>query len=194
MALDRGHDRWIDEGEGDFIRFITQYPDSPEARAHNEELYSRLREQAHRSKELSRDDIGSPEWRMASGIFWSKARTEARKQLTDVASEMGVRPDVLRFMDAGLIREPELLGGLLERYAQALGRPELLRDYAERLQNPNWQERSGFKMPNYDAFAFASEPLIEGRDIRGFVRAAAVGAVVGLAGVAVRSIARRVIG
>lgn len=183
MAQDRGHDRWVDEGEREFDRFVTQNPNSPEAKAHKTELYSRLQAVTRSTQDLNPTDIGSPEWRQANGQFWRSARTETRIPLTEVASKIGVRPDVLRFVDTGLILDPEL--GLLEKYAQALGKPELLGDFAKQLQTPNWQERTGYKMSNYDSLA--SNPLMENKDVKGLLRAATVGAVVGIAVVTART-------
>lgn len=192
MALDCRRDEWIDEGERAFTRFTRDNPTSPEAISHHAELYERLRETAQRANIGDPNEVGSVEWRMASGIFWGRARTGARIQLVDVASRMGTRPDVIRFAEAGLIRDPELLGGLFEKYAQALEKPDLLNDYVAKLQTPYWQERSGFKMPNYDSLM--SEPMVSVKDIKGLAKAVVVGAVVGIGLLAARSVYRRISG
>lgn len=192
MAQDRGQDKWVDQGEVDFYEHITKNPTSPEALAHERELYSRMRDIIPPGKTPAPIEIESPEWFIATGAFWRKARIEERRQLVDVAAEIGVSSDAMRAIDAGMIRRQELAEGVLAKYAQALNKPDLHTTYTELFRSRDWHTKPEINFRDHSAIQV--EPLVSNKDLKGLAGAVAFGIGVGVAGVAVGALARKIRG
>jgi hypothetical protein len=98
---------------------------SAEFRAYVDELWRRLRLFSKRSAAIPAEEQGSFEWLVAAGAFWRQAREEASVSRADVAQQLGISINQVRFLELGLVSRHELSERRLRQYAEAIGDPEL---------------------------------------------------------------------
>ena len=108
-------------------------------------LRARIREYALHAAVVPADERGSVEWVEKIGKFWWEAREQEGLTRDDVASRMGEDVNGVRFLEYGVGYEELHLsynGSTLtaldlefaQRYANALGKPELFEAFKERFQ------------------------------------------------------------
>src|SRR5882762_725218 len=99
-----------------------------------DELWQRLRVFAKRSATIPADEHGSFEWLSSAGVFWCQARERAGISHEDLAHNLGIRTNQVRFLELGLVMPRELSERSLRAHAQALGAPELYEQFCERFE------------------------------------------------------------
>jgi hypothetical protein len=98
---------------------------SAEFSAYMDELWRRLRLFSKRSAAIPAEEQGSFEWLVAAGAFWRQAREQASVTRDDVAEQLGISVNQVRFLELGLVTAHELSERRLREYARAIGDPEL---------------------------------------------------------------------
>jgi len=91
---------------------------SAEFRAYLDELWRRLRVFSKRSAAIPADERGSFEWLSAAGAFWKTARERAGLSAQDVALQLGLSVNQVRFLELGLVTRYELSERRLRDYAR----------------------------------------------------------------------------
>jgi hypothetical protein len=99
-----------------------------------DELWRRLRVFAKRSAAIPPDEHGSFEWLSSAGVFWWQARERAGMSREDLAHDLGIRTNQVRFLELGLVMPRELSEHSLRAHARALGAPELYEQFCERFE------------------------------------------------------------
>src|SRR5713226_7065290 len=99
-----------------------------------DELWRRLRVFSKRSAAIPADERGSFEWLAAAGAFWWEARERACLAREDVAQQLGLSANQVRFLEFGLITPQELSERRLRTYSRALGDPGLYEQFRERFE------------------------------------------------------------
>jgi hypothetical protein len=107
---------------------------SEEFRAYVDELWRRLRVFSKRSAAIAADEQGSFEWLSAAGAFWKSARERAGLSAQDVALQLDLPVNQLRFMELGLVTRHELSERRLRDYARTVGDPELYDQFRARFE------------------------------------------------------------
>lgn len=90
-----------------------------------DKMWKRIPDFARRAAVVPPGSIGSVEWLSVVGKYWLRARTEQGVNVDEMASKLGMDPDELRLFEYGIGTQREVTGDLPERYAQALGQPDL---------------------------------------------------------------------
>jgi hypothetical protein len=103
----------------------TRNRNSAEFRAYVDELWQRLRLFSKRSAAIPAEEQGSFEWLIAAGAFWRQAREGASVTRDDVAEQLSISVNQVRFLELGLVTSHELSERRLREYARALGDPQL---------------------------------------------------------------------
>jgi hypothetical protein len=107
---------------------------SAEFRAYLDELWRRLRVFSKRSAAIPADERGSFEWLSAAGAFWKTARERAGLSAQDVALQLGLSVNQVRFLELGLVTRYELSERRLRDYARTVGDPDLYEEFCERFK------------------------------------------------------------
>jgi hypothetical protein len=115
-------------------RQATANRNSDEFRAYMDELWRRLRVFSKRSPTIPAEERGSFEWLAAAGTFWWDAREKAGLSREDVAQELRVPINQIRFLEFGLVSSNELSERRLRALARTLGAPELYDQFRERFE------------------------------------------------------------
>jgi hypothetical protein len=100
-----------------------------------DELWHRLRVFSTRSAGIPADERGSFEWLAAAGAFWREARERAGLTRDEVAQQLGLSVNQIRFLELGLVTSHELSERRLRPYARALGDPGLYEQFHERFES-----------------------------------------------------------
>ncbi|HLZ26516.1 MAG TPA: hypothetical protein VKV73_04270 [Chloroflexota bacterium] len=108
---------------------------SAEFRAYMDELWGRLRVFSKRSAAIPAQEQGSFEWLSAAGAFWKDARERAGLSPDDVASQLGLPVNQVRFLELGLVGRHELSEHRLREYARTVGDPELYDQFRQRFES-----------------------------------------------------------
>ena len=108
---------------------------SPEFRAYMDEVYRRLPTYARRAATIPPGEKGSIEWLARVGKYWWGAREQEHLPRCRVAELAGAHVNSVRLLEFGLALETELSPEFLQRYATALGHPELYEEFQQKF-NP----------------------------------------------------------
>lgn len=100
-----------------------------------DELWGRLRVFSKRSAAIPAQEQGSFEWLSAAGAFWKDARERAGLSPDDVASQLGLPVNQVRFLELGLVGRHELSEHRLREYARTVGDPELYDQFRQRFES-----------------------------------------------------------
>jgi hypothetical protein len=103
-------------------------------RAYMDELWRRLRVFSKRSAAIPADERGSFEWLASAGAFWWQARERAGVSREDLATDLGIAVNQVRFLEFGLGARRELSERSLRPYAQALGAADLYEQFRDRFE------------------------------------------------------------
>lgn len=104
-------------------------------RAYLDELWGRLRMFSRRCAAIPAEQQGSFEWLSAAGAFWKTARERAGLSARDVALELGLPVNQVRFLELGLVSRHELGEQRLRDYARTVGDPDLYDQFRERFES-----------------------------------------------------------
>jgi ribosome-binding protein aMBF1 (putative translation factor) len=107
---------------------------SAEFRAYVDELWQRLQVFSKRSAAIPAEERGSFEWLSAAGAFWKTARERAGLSTQEVALQLGLSVNQVRFLELGLVSRQELSERRLRDYARIVGDPELYDRFRERFE------------------------------------------------------------
>jgi Helix-turn-helix domain len=107
---------------------------SAEFRAYVDELWRRLRVFSKRSAAIPAQERGSFEWLSAAGAFWRQARERASLSPADVAEQLGVSVNQVRFLELGLVAPNELSERRLRAYARTVGDPDLYDQFRDQFE------------------------------------------------------------
>ena len=107
---------------------------SAEFRAYLDELWPRLRLCSIRTAAIPPDERGSCQWLSAAGAFWKAARERAGLSAQDVAPQLGLSVNHVRFLELGLVGRNELSEQRLRAYARTVGDPGLYEVFRERFE------------------------------------------------------------
>jgi hypothetical protein len=117
---------------------VEQHPNatrsSDELRIYMDEMWRRLRVFSRRSAAIPAEERGSFEWLTAAGAFWWDARERAGLSRDDVAHQLGVTVNHVRFLEFGLVTLRELSEKPMRAHAEALGQPDLYVQFQERFE------------------------------------------------------------
>lgn len=105
--------------------------ESPEVTQYFDELRKRLPGYAQRAAEVPAGAAESVEALEQLGTWWQQAREQNGLSRRQVAERMGVEINQVRFVELGLATAEDLQGEFLQRYAEALGDPELYQQYLQ---------------------------------------------------------------
>src|ERR1700716_2931195 len=97
---------------------------SAEFRAYVDELWQRLRVFSKRAAAIPAEEQGSFEWLSAAGAFWKSARERAGLSAEEVALQLGLPVNQVRFLELGLVTRHELSERRLRDYARTVGDPD----------------------------------------------------------------------
>jgi len=100
-----------------------------------DELWGRLRVFSKRSAAIPAQEQGSFEWLSAAGAFWKDAGERAGLSADDVASQLGLPVNQVRFLELGLVGRHELSEHRLREYARTVGDPELYDQFRQRFES-----------------------------------------------------------
>lgn len=109
---------------------------SSDAKEYLEELYRRLPQYARRAAVVPPNETGSIEWFTAIGKFLWQAREGKKMSRYELAERAGIHVNEVRFLEFGLVSLDYLRSGVLKRYADALGRPELYSEFKQKFDLP----------------------------------------------------------
>jgi hypothetical protein len=107
---------------------------SAEFRAYVDEVWGRLRVFSKRSAAIPAEERGSFEWLSAAGAFWKDARERAGLSPQDVALQLGLPVNQVRFLELGLVTRHELSEHRLRDFARTVGDPGLYDQFRERFE------------------------------------------------------------
>ena len=100
-----------------------------------DELWGRLRVFSKRSAAIPAQEQGSFEWLSAAGAFWKDARERAGLSPDEVATQLGLPVNQVRFLELGLVGRHELSEHRLREYARTVGDPELYDQFRQRFES-----------------------------------------------------------
>ena len=109
--------------------------DSAEFRSYLDELWRRLRVFSEHSAAIPAEERGSYEWLVSAGTFWWQAREQAGMSREDLAQDLGIAVNQIRFLEFGLVGPRELSEHSLRPYARALGAPDLYEQFRDRFES-----------------------------------------------------------
>jgi hypothetical protein len=112
----------------------TKNRNSAEFRAYVDELWRRLRVFSKRSAAIPAQERGSFEWLSAAGAFWHQAREQAHVSREEVAEQLGVSLNQIRFLELGLVAPIELTERRLRDYARTVGDPDLYDQFRDQFE------------------------------------------------------------
>lgn len=92
-------------------------------------VLDRLPEYVHRAATLPPGAYGSVEWSIRAGRFLEGMRRETGLTRTQVAANMGVNPNLVRYLEQGMATLPEYQGDLPKRFVEGIGQPAVHRLY-----------------------------------------------------------------
>lgn len=109
---------------------------SPEGEMHDNRFKTRLFSESflRRTTEIPPGAVGSVQWLGEVGSYWKNVRKDSGLLREDVANRLGATPDFLSFFERGIFDPEVARGDLPLRLADALGNPELYKQYCERFE------------------------------------------------------------
>lgn len=116
-------------------RFTEGEPElTPQEKQDATELLFRIYAYISRAAELEPGTFGSIEWLHGVAQFWRKAREYAELTIEQVAEVAGVGKSEVLFLEMGLFDPSVVCGGLGERYAEAVGKPDLYKEFYDKFR------------------------------------------------------------
>lgn len=123
-----------------FMDIRDQVEHSEEMKGYMQEFQQRILEFTRRAAVVPPNSKGSVEWLGRIGKFWWQARENQGLSRYEVAEKLGVPVNQIRFLEFGM-PTPNELRSLTDRYAEALGQPDLSDQFCKTFNLPKLKRR-----------------------------------------------------